>query len=116
VKRRRSSEDADIDPRLAALARAFEDDPRVELLRRMSSFTLCVSKKIFVMLVRGSLVAKLPSDRVTALVDAGKGERFDPRGDGRVMREWIVLNDEAPPWRTIAKEAHRFVSGSAGAG
>ena len=109
---RRSADDTGVDPRLAALARAFKDDPKVELLRRMSSFTLCVSKKIFVMIVRGSLVAKLPSDRVNALVDAGKGERVDPRGDGRVMREWIVLNEKAPPWRTIAKEAHRFVSGS----
>ncbi len=74
---------------------------------------LKVSGKIFAMLVRGRLVVKLPKARVDALVAAGKGERFDPRRDGRLMKEWLVIaptmEDE---WAMLAKEARVFVGAS----
>ena len=47
--------------------------------------------KIFAMLVRGEFVAKLPEARIDELVDRGIGVRFDPRRDGRVMKEWLVV-------------------------
>ncbi len=40
-----------------------------------------VHRRSFIMLRRGALVAKLPQDRVDALVAAGTAERFDARGD-----------------------------------
>jgi hypothetical protein len=80
----------------------------------MASPGLKVSGKIFAMLVRGHLVVKLPRERVAALVGAGKGEQFDPRRDGRLMKEWVVLAADDPPWLDIAREAHAFVGGGAG--
>ena len=79
----------------------------------MASLGLKVGGKIFAMLVRGHLVVKLPRERVAALVDAGLGEQFDPRRDGRLMKEWLVIAGDEPPWVEIAREAHAFVARSA---
>src|SRR5262249_43852488 len=66
--------------------------------------------KIFAMLVRGDLVLKLPASRVDELVGGG-ATRFDPRRDGRVMREWAVLPLSARNRVRLAEEAFAFVSG-----
>lgn len=60
------------------------------------------------------LVAKLPRERVAALVDAGLGEQFDPRRDGRLMKEWVVIAGADPPWVDVAREAHDFAGGATG--
>ena len=73
---------------------------------------LKVNGKIFAMLVRDQLVVKLPKARVDALVAAGEGARFDPRHDGRLMKEWFVLTSSSPTvWLSLAQEALAFVSG-----
>lgn len=67
--------------------------------------------KIFAMLVRGKLVVKLPKSRVDALVASGDGERFDPRHDGRLMKEWITLEPTSQEgWLPLAREAMEFVA------
>jgi hypothetical protein len=78
-----------------------------------SSVVLKVRGKIFVMLVADELVLKLPKARVDELVGAGGGRRFDPRRDGRVMKEWIVVSTPRKTWSDLADEALEFVSGSA---
>ena len=50
--------------------------------------------KIFAMLVRGSLVVKLPAQRIDELVAAGHGVRFDAN-KGTPMKEWFSLFPEA---------------------
>lgn len=105
----------EIEPAFAPVAAVFAGDRQVTCGKMMASVGLKVNGKIFAMLVRGELVAKLPRARVDELVDAGQGHRFDPRHDGRVMKEWVVL-DGGPRarWIAIAREAHRFVRGGRG--
>lgn len=75
-----------------------------------SSGQLRIGGKIFAMLVRGTLVVKLPRQRVDALIAAGAGERFDP-GHGRLMKEWLSVSpDAAVDWLTLAREALDFVA------
>jgi hypothetical protein len=64
--------------------------------------------KIFVMLVRGSLVLKLPAQRVEALVAAGEGVHFDAN-KGTPMKEWLSLDpDSSQAWLPLAREALDF--------
>jgi hypothetical protein len=71
---------------------------------------LTVNDKIFAMIAsKDQFVVKLPRERVDALVAAGEGKRFD-MGPGRVMKEWLVLDeDSAVDWLAVAKEAMKFV-------
>ena len=62
-------------------------------------------RKIFVMLVRGRLVAKLPAARVSELVTAGHGVPFDAN-KGTPMREWLAVDPESGlAWADLAREA-----------
>jgi hypothetical protein len=94
----------------ARIADAFAADGDVRSGRLFASDGLTVHGKIFAMLVRGSLVVKLPRARVDALVAAAQGERFDP-GHGRLMKEWVVVAAGAGDWLALAKEARTFVGG-----
>jgi len=102
------------DPRFAAVIDAFAGERRVTSGTMMASLGLKVGGKIFAMLVRGDLVVKLPRERVSELVDAGIGQQFDPRRDGRLMKEWVVLAGNDPPWVEVAREAYEFVGGGTG--
>jgi hypothetical protein len=74
-----------------------------------ANVTLKTRGKIFAMQIGADIVLKLPKARVDRLVAERRGERFDPRKNGRVMKEWIVLSAGA---RTaLAGEAYAFVSG-----
>jgi hypothetical protein len=109
AKRRRAAAEGAVDPRFAPVAAAFAGDRRVSRARRFSTDSvLSVGGKIFAMLARDKFVAKLPKERVDALVRAGTGERFDP-GSGRVMKEWIAVGPGRADWIALAKEAYRFV-------
>ena len=69
-------------------------------------------KKIFVMLVRGRLVLKLPASRVDALIAAGEGVRFDAN-KGTPMKEWFSLDPESGlAWLPLAREALDFARSS----
>jgi hypothetical protein len=72
---------------------------------------LKIQNKLFAMLVRGKLVVKLPKPRVDALVASGEGERFDPRQDGRLMKEWVTVEPTSEEeWLPLAREAMEFVT------
>jgi hypothetical protein len=55
----------------------------------------------------GSLVVKLPRERVAELVDNGNGDPFAPAG--KVFREWISIPTIDPElWRALLTEAVDF--------
>lgn len=73
---------------------------------------LRVRGKIFAMCVRGQLVVKLPGERVSALVAAGEGARFDAN-KGTPMKEWFALDPGSGlAWPALAREALAYVGGS----
>ena len=79
--------------------------------KAFGSSGLKIHNKIFAMLVRGWLVVKLPKARVDALVASGDGERYDPRQDGRLMKEWLTLEPSSEEeWLSLAREAMEFVA------
>src|ERR1051326_7803830 len=78
--------------------------------RGFGSSALRIHDKIFAMLSQDRLVVKLPKARVDALVAAGEGERFDPRRDGRLMKEWLVLEPTSrEDWLSLTMEGAEFV-------
>jgi hypothetical protein len=85
------------------------DGPQAK--KKFGASGLKIHDKIFAMLVRGQLVVKLPKARVDALVASGDGERFDPRHDGRLMKEWIVVGSTSEvEWLPLVREAMEFVA------
>ena len=103
--------------RYAAIAEALRDHPGVTFgadepgaKHRFGASELKIGGKIFAMLTQGRLVVKLPKSRVDALVASGDGERFDPRRDGRLMKEWLTLDSTSrEDWLALAQEAMDFV-------
>jgi TfoX/Sxy family transcriptional regulator of competence genes len=112
-KTKTKSGDVAIDSRFEPVVAAFARDRQVTAGMMMASVGLKVNGKIFAMMSRGKFVAKLPKARVDELVASGAGVYFDPRRDGRVMKEWIELSGAKPPWIELAREAHRFVKSKA---
>lgn len=100
------------DERYAALVEAFLGASDMELSGKgFGADALKVRGKIFAMLSQGRLVVKLPRQRVDALVASGEGERFDPRRDGRVMKNWLALVPTSSlDWLPLAQEARAFVA------
>jgi hypothetical protein len=100
-----------VPPSFAPVVAAFAKNRAVSLEKGWGSgnVVLKVNKKIFAMTIKNDLVAKLPKERVAELVDEGAGKPFDPRKDGRVMKEWIVVPPKAADWVGLAREAFAFV-------
>ena len=74
---------------------------------------LKIDGKPFAGLYQKSLVVKLGSERVQALLKAKTGAPFDPSGAGRPMKEWIAVKEPATQakkkWLALAQEARTFV-------
>jgi hypothetical protein len=101
------------DPELAAVVHAFEERANAEGApgRKFGSRGLKVNGKLFALFTQGTLVVKLPKDRVAELIASKFGEAFDP-GHGRLMKEWLTVTSPKAPWTDLAKEAYGFVKSS----
>ena len=113
---------AEPDPRVAKLVEVFRADPKLRAVaetfdassasgqpRKFGSNGLKVDGKLFALFTQGTLVVKLPKERVAALVAKGDGKPFDP-GHGRLMKEWLTVVSPKLSWSALAKEAHAFVA------
>ena len=110
-KKTEKLESVEIPSSFAPIVAAFSKDRQVRCEKGWGAgnVVLKVKGKIFAMLVKGKLVAKLPKAKVDELVSQRAGQRFDPRGDGRVMKEWVVVRIGKEDWIALAREAHDFV-------
>jgi len=107
--REKAGAEAPVDPAFLPIVEAFAGQRDVSRKKMFSSSSvLSVKGKIFAMLVKQRFVAKLPRERVDQLVASGAGTHFDP-GHGRLMKEWVSVDRNGPPWLELAREAHRFV-------
>lgn len=101
--------------RYADIVKAFAGKRGVtdESSRGFGSSALKVDNRIFAMLASGDrFVVKLPRRRVDAMVAAGEGERFDPRRNGKLMKEWLVVHRRlSSKWLPLAQEAYDFAAG-----
>lgn len=100
-------QDLSADPKLAPIVREFESRAGAAA-RRFGSNGLKVNGKLFALFTQGTLVVKLPPDRVAALVAMGVGKPFDP-GHGRLMKGWLTVVNRQTPWLDLAQEALLFV-------
>ena len=105
---KQNSAASEIDPRFRPVVDAFANHRDVTGGKMMSSYGLKVNGKIFAMFGRQQFVTKLPKARVDALVKEGVGKNFDP-GNGRLMKEWVVVAEDGPDWLELSQEAYRFV-------
>ena len=104
--------------RFASIVEALLSNPDVtppsygpQSKKGFGSSGLKIQNKIFAMLVKGKLVVKLPKPRVDAHIASGKGERFVPRHDGRLMKEWVTVEPTfEEEWLALAREAMGFVA------
>ena len=111
VKAKTAASASATDPRFARIAARMMADGHVTQARMFGATGLQQNGKYFAMVYRGTLVVKLPAERVAALVAAGQGRPFDP-GHGRVMKEWVsILPAHARLWGRIAAEARAYISG-----
>ena len=86
----------------------FDGEPDVEQGTNWRSPGLRRNGKIFVMLVDGEFVAKLPAARCEEIVAAGHGRPFT--SGKRTMREWVVVDEaRSDDWVALAEEAYAFV-------
>jgi hypothetical protein len=99
------------DPKLAPVVVSFEENKEAGRGRKFGSNGLKINGKLFALFTQGTLVVKLPKERVSALVASGVGAPFDP-GHGRLMKEWLSVVSPGASWVDLAKEVHDFVKGA----
>ncbi|HMJ35818.1 MAG TPA: hypothetical protein VK501_18080 [Baekduia sp.] len=67
-----------------------------------------VEGKIFLAVFDGTLVARVGAEECDDRVLSGHGERFDPSGKGRSMKDWLQTSLEPADWPELAQAALAF--------
>jgi hypothetical protein len=97
------------DPKLGPIVAQFEESQAAKAGRKFGSNGLKANGKLFALFTQGTLVVKLPNERVTELVAGGTGKPFDP-GHGRLMKGWLTVLNPRASWVDLVREAYAFVS------
>jgi TfoX/Sxy family transcriptional regulator of competence genes len=87
------------EPRMAAVIEALSDGST-----KVGRHGLTVNGKLFARLVEGTLVVRLPEDRIAALVAA----RIGTRCDASRLRHWLKVTSPKASWIDLASQAHAF--------
>jgi TfoX/Sxy family transcriptional regulator of competence genes len=93
------------------VVRAYKESASATGTRKFGSNGLKVNGKLFALFTQGTLVVKLPNERVAELVASKVGRRFDP-GHGRLMKGWLTVVSPKALWVDLAKESYQFVQGT----
>ena len=97
----------------ATLVKKLMKNPEVSQSDKkgFGSTALWAHGKIFAMLSsKSEFVVKVPKPRVDSLIAAGDGRPFDT-GKGRIMKEWLVVEDPSEEkWLSLAREALKFAA------
>lgn len=100
-----------LSPDLVKLMSAVADRPDVTIGRALANMGLMTGGKLFAFIKDGGLVLKLPAGRIDGLIESHGAVRFD-RGQGKPMREWVVVPASASAeWPALVREARDFVAG-----
>ena len=99
-----------------AIVKPMMNDSAITPTRMFGSRGLKVNGKVFVILVKGKLVVKLPKARVDTLIAEKKGSSFShifAPARWRPMKEWVAIAQSTQrELMSLIKEAHEFVSSS----
>jgi hypothetical protein len=69
-----------------------------------------VDGKIFLAVFGGTLVARVGAEECDDRVLSAHGERFDPSGKGRAMKDWLSTSLEPADWPELAQSALAFTA------
>jgi len=82
---------------------------KIAVVEKFGSENLRIDGTVFAIHFKGSLVVKLPAERVAELRRTGVGGPFIL--GKREMKEWVAIAPSASRrWRALADEAREFVS------
>ena len=101
------------DPELAPVIDAYEKQAGESGRKFGRNGLKTEGGKLFALFTQGTLVVKLPSERVASLVAQRVGKPFDP-GHGRLMKGWLTVTSAKASWTELAREAYVFVKASKG--
>jgi hypothetical protein len=99
-------------PAYRALVEQLLGDPQVSETQMMGMSALKLAGKLFGGQAGECLALKLGRERAGALIEAGRGQPFDPSRRGRPMKDWVVLGPPSEEWPALAAEAMRFLVAS----
>jgi hypothetical protein len=87
---------------MAAIIEALSDGST-----KLGHHGLTVNGKLFARFVEGTLVVRLPEDRIAELVAAGIGTRCDASR----LRHWLKVTSSKASWIDLASQARAFARG-----
>lgn len=71
---------------------------------------LKIRGKVFAIFMPDQIVVKLPQDRVEAMCQKPGFAQFDPRKNGQLMKEWLIVPGSDRRRVALAREALEFVA------
>lgn len=100
-----------VPPHFASLVRTLSRRTGVVLAPGFGSShaVLKIRGKVFAIFTPDQMVVKLPKERVDAMCCNRGFSQFDPRKNGQLMKEWLVVPGSDRRRAALAREALEFV-------